>query len=973
MEKKELKKISDYIWDIPESYRQDMQVPGRVFASEKILDDILEDESLEQVINVATLPGIQKYSFAMPDIHEGYGAAVGAVFATDVSGGAISPGAVGYDINCISGDSVVLSDLGFTVPIRKLQSVWQESGVRVLNFSRSAVDRAKTVLFLKRKSRAVYKVKTASGREIKATGDHPFYSEKGMQQLKNLQVGQSSIAVVGFEGVPYKKPSSAVIISRRNVEKTLAKLGRKRGTNGYNLIVKALERRNLLPLTYDHPKLPYLLKLMGFMYGDGSMNFIGKKQDGIVSCFSKYADDLMLIKNDLRILGYNSSKIFQRVKVLDYKGEKRKHISYEFYVNSSSLVVLLAALGVPTGTKVKVEYRVPRWLFHSPLWQKRLFLAAFFGAGLRSPHRRLGKRGCFNCPVLSMAKREHLLRNGKYFLRDIAKLTKEFGVVPTRINQRRRFVDKNGGISWLLELLFSSDTKSLVNLWSRIGFEYNQRRSSIAGVASNYLRLKDRVLQEKKDAVSKIKGLLKLGWSYPMIYRTMGGNPLSLRFIQDVGTKIKKKRNGINFRIPSTFPDFKGYIDDATKNIWGTGATWDKIVSIEKVEDFNDSVYDITVDHPDHNFIANNFVVSNCGVRVLKSGIHFDEIKDKTPHLTKELYKQVPSGVGRSGEMQLSADELDNVLKNGVQALREWNYATDEDIENCESNGKLPDADPGKVSKIAKKRGHDQLGTMGAGNHFVEVQRIDKIFDHDTARRLGLFEGGVVIMIHCGSRGLGHQVATDYIKEMLGAADKYKITLVDKQLACAPFSSPEGQSYFKAMSSAANFAWANRQMITYLVRRAWRKIFDAGELELVYDVAHNIAKIEEYDGKKVVVHRKGATRAFPGQPVLIPGSMGTASYILVGQEGSLKQSFGSSCHGAGRVMSRTKAKKTVRGTDLKKELEEKGISVAAGSMAGLAEEAPLAYKDVEEVVNTVHEIGLAKKVARMRPIGVIKG
>ncbi len=363
----------------------------------------------------------------------------------------------------------------------------------------------------------------------------------------------------------------------------------------------------------------------------------------------------------------------------------------------------------------------------------------------------------------------------------------------------------------------------------------------------------------------------------------------------------------------------------------------------------------------------------NCGVRVLKSGVHFNEIRSKIPQLTQELYKQVPSGVGRGGEVQLSTDELDGILREGVGALRSRGYATDEDLRNCESEGRLPDADPEKVSKTAKKRGHDQMGTMGAGNHFVEVQKIDKIFDEGVAKKLGLFEGEVTVMIHCGSRGLGHQVATDYIEEMLKLSDKYQISLPDRQLACAPFNSPEGRGYWAAMSSAANFAWANRQMITHLVRRGWEKNFGSQKLELVYDVSHNIAKIEEYGGRKVVVHRKGATRAFPNQPVLIPGSMGTASYILMGQESSLRQSFGSSCHGAGRVMSRTRAKRTVRGSDLKKELEEKGVSVAAGSMSGLAEEAPLAYKDVEEVVRVVNEVGLAKRVARMRPVGVIKG
>jgi len=368
----------------------------------------------------------------------------------------------------------------------------------------------------------------------------------------------------------------------------------------------------------------------------------------------------------------------------------------------------------------------------------------------------------------------------------------------------------------------------------------------------------------------------------------------------------------------------------------------------------------------------------NCGVRLLKSAKTYDEIKDKIPELTAAIYKEAPSGVGRSGRLKLVNKELDKILAKGVGQMLEAGYATEDDVKNCESEGRLVEADPELISKHAKDRGRDQIGTLGAGNHFVEIQRVDKIFGGDTAKKLGLFENQICVMVHCGSRGLGHQVATDYIKIMLDSLSKYGITIKDNQLACAPFDSPEGKNYFSVMAAAANFAWANRQMITWEIREAWQKIFGqesraGGELSLIYDVAHNIAKIEEYDGKKVVVHRKGATRAFPGQPVLIPGSMGTASYVLIGTEDSLKQSFGSTCHGAGRTMSRTKAKRLVRGSILKQELEEKGISIQAGSMAGLAEEAPLAYKDIEEVVEVVHQVGIAKKIARLKPVGVIKG
>ena len=385
-----------------------------------------------------------------------------------------------------------------------------------------------------------------------------------------------------------------------------------------------------------------------------------------------------------------------------------------------------------------------------------------------------------------------------------------------------------------------------------------------------------------------------------------------------------------------------------------------------------------------------------CGIRVIRTGVSYEEIKDQVPRLTEELYKEVPSGVGRGGPLKLKRDELEDVLRYGVEKVVEWGYGEEDDLVHCESGGRLEEANISKVSDTAKRRGSDQIGTLGAGNHFVEVQRIDKIFDFRAAELLGLKENEVTIMIHCGSRGLGHQVATDYIKIMSSVLNKYGIELPDRQLACAPFNSPEGEAYFGAMAAAANFAWANRQLITHHVRRAWSKVFGGqmsninSQLSLIYDVAHNIAKVEKYKingkEKELVVHRKGATRAFPpghletpelykeiGQPVLIPGSMGTSSFILVGQEGSMEKSFGSSCHGAGRVMSRTQAKKKVWGEDLKKNLEQKGISVQAGSMSSLAEEAPSAYKDVEDVVRVVHNLGLAKRVVRMKPMGVIKG
>lgn len=381
----------------------------------------------------------------------------------------------------------------------------------------------------------------------------------------------------------------------------------------------------------------------------------------------------------------------------------------------------------------------------------------------------------------------------------------------------------------------------------------------------------------------------------------------------------------------------------------------------------------------------------NCGVRLLVSNLEYDDIKDKAEQIAVALYDKIPSGVGKGGEIKLSAEEMDEVLTEGAEWAIRKNMGVQEDLASMESMGRLKDADPNAVSDQAKKRGFDQLGTIGSGNHFVEVSRVDEIFDDLTAERFGISNKQIVILIHTGSRGLGHQVATDYLKIMLEAMPRYDIKVPDRELACVSFNSEEGQKYYKAMCAAANFAWCNREIITWEIREAWKQLFPKkNELQLLYDVAHNIAKLEDHviDGKlqKLIVHRKGATRSFgpgheeiperfreTGQPVIIPGSMGTASYILAGTSRSMTTTFGSSCHGAGRALSRRASKRQVNVAQLEKELNEKGIYVRAGSRSGVAEEAPEAYKDIDLVIETVHRANIALKVARLRPVSVIKG
>jgi tRNA-splicing ligase RtcB (3'-phosphate/5'-hydroxy nucleic acid ligase) len=371
----------------------------------------------------------------------------------------------------------------------------------------------------------------------------------------------------------------------------------------------------------------------------------------------------------------------------------------------------------------------------------------------------------------------------------------------------------------------------------------------------------------------------------------------------------------------------------------------------------------------------------NCGVRLLAAPFSADELGDRREAVVHEISRAVPAGAGKGGGQRV---DLARVLREGSRVV-----GSEEDVELTESEGRLPGADPTAVSERARGRGAGQLGTMGSGNHFVEVQRVDEILDHGAAEAYGLGEGQVTVLIHSGSRGLGHQVCTDYVRKMDAAMSRYGIELPDRQLSCAPASSPEGRAYLAAMAAAANFAWANRQQIANRVRDAIRRVLGVGAAtgtRQVYDVAHNVAKVERYENRDVLVHRKGATRAFPagsaeiparyrgvGQPVFIPGSMGTASFVLAGEPGSVARAFGSTCHGAGRALSRTAAKKRVHGADLRRELEGRGIVVRTPSNAGLAEEAPFAYKDVERVVEVVERAGLARRVARLTPIGVVKG
>jgi len=384
----------------------------------------------------------------------------------------------------------------------------------------------------------------------------------------------------------------------------------------------------------------------------------------------------------------------------------------------------------------------------------------------------------------------------------------------------------------------------------------------------------------------------------------------------------------------------------------------------------------------------------NCGVRLIRSNLRLSDIKEKTGELIEALYKKIPSGVGSEGSIKLNSREIKNVLLDGAQWAVRRGFGDKDDVEYTEEKGRMNQANPEIISDKAIRRGCSQIGTLGSGNHFLEIQIIDKIYQPEIAQILNLEEGMITLLIHTGSRGFGHQVCTDHLSIMQKAVHRYNINIPDRQLACAPLNSPEGKNYYQAMCCAANFAWANRQCITHWAREIFSQVFRLSQerlgMKLVYDIAHNIAKkeIHKWDGEniKLCVHRKGATRSFPpqhpdlpskyreiGQPVLIPGDMGRFSYVLKGNEEAMNRTFGSSCHGAGRVLSRGAAKRAVGGRNIFEELKEKGILVKARSRATLAEEMSDAYKDSSEVVDVMEKTGISSKVARMRPLGVIKG
>lgn len=991
MRKSDLVQINEYLWEIPKEGRDDARVPARLYASKALLDEILEDKSLKQLSNLTTLPGIQRYALAMPDIHQGYGFPIGGVVATLPPDGIISPGGIGYDINCLAGDTPVLHEHGYTRPIGEMAQTWQSARLSCFALDDPKYESARPVHWFGRPpEEPVYRLVTNAGDEIVATGDHPFWTPDGMVPLDALDAGDR-IARYPFRGVPYEQPDASAIVTEEAFTACLRGLGKSEAGNAIGQSISFLRDINLLPLHYDSPATPYLCKILGFIFGDGSVRFVESSGKGIVSFYGP-PEDLEEIRRDLQRIGISPSRVYSRERPHSietaYDEYEVERTETWFAVRSTAFTALLHCLGAPLGRKTTQEYEVPAWLRAAPRWQQRLFLAALFSAELSSPQTVTDRGYNFQSPTLSMNKHDGYVASGETFLRQIADMLEGFGVAVHPIARRPEQRNQNGVRSLRLRLVVASDPENLIRLWGTIGYEYNRKRRALAAAATHYLTLKQHYTAARRVAAEEAVALSNAGYTTQAIVEELAGDVVNRRFIE---RSLYTPRTA-DPRAAAHFPTFDEYLHEATRGLGDSGMVWDRVARIEPAD--AERVYDFTVDHPDHNFVAGGFVVSNCGVRLMATELDEEEVKPELDDLATLLYKYCPSGVGKDGLFPLTVKELEAVVRDGAEWCLKNGYATEDDLVRTEEGGRLDGADPSKISKKAKDRGRSQLATLGGGNHFLEVDVVRDVFDADAADAFGLRPNQVVVFIHCGSRGFGHQICTDYVRSFQKAVHDYDIQLPDRELVCAPLGSEEGQSYLKAMRGAANFAFANRQVLAHQVRRAFEEVFAPTglpfHLHQVYDLAHNIGKLERHrvDGevKTVCVHRKGATRAFGpgsedvpevyrgvGQPVLVPGSMGTESYVLAGTNEAMDNTFGTCCHGAGRAMSRTQARKTIHGNDLRQQLEAQDITVRAGSLRGLAEEAPFAYKDVRGVIDVVEAAGLARTVARVEPIAVIKG
>jgi tRNA-splicing ligase RtcB len=971
-------KINDYVWEIPEGTEEGMRVPIRIYASETILGYMQRDRTLKQAMNASKLPSIQKRMMVMPDGHEGYGFPVGGVAAFDADDGIVSPGICGYDINCLPPEANLLSKNGYFV---KIKDISKHPTVTFCENGR--LKRSRPLVLMGRKEKNyLLKIKILSGKEIRVTADHPILTDKGMVKAEYLSKN-SRIAVYGFSGVEYSEPNGTEILNEEILTLTCGRMGIK--NNGTARILNNLRLRKLDNIKNDDKRLPTVLRLLGMIFGDGSIPNSKHHKYG-VSIYGK-REDLEVIKSDVQELGF---KCLLRSRYRHHK-IKTHYSEYEFDYNENYLIIanssfatLMVALGAPYGNKTITPYRIPGWILTSELWQKRLFIASYFGTEMSKPITHNGYN--FQCPTFSVNKILTLEENAIDFLIDIKKTLNEFDIDVTNPTHVSGYAyDGKHGETKGFRLSIRSNTQNLMRFFNTIGYEYNIEKMRLGSLAVLFLGYLESARTERYATRSTALMMTTQGIESASIVSLLSKDNTSKGFIEHTiwGRKGKPRIYG-----SLHFSEFC-----SQNEIGKSGLIYDSINSIEK-ESYCGNVYDIMVDNEEHNFIADGIVVSNCGVKLIKTNLSVADVRPKLSVLMDSLFKNVPSGVGSKMNIGFTRTDLERVSMEGVDYIIEKGYGNKEDKETIEEYGLVAGADMSAVSPLAKKRGLHEIGTLGAGNHFLEVQKVDKIADAEKGKAFGLEEGQVVVMLHCGSRGFGHQICSDNLRVLSEYQQRNNIKLDDPELIYAKIGSREADNYLKGMRCAINFAFVNRQVITNSIRKSFVDTFgksaDALGMEILYDVAHNIVKLEEHavDGKrkKLYVHRKGATRAFGpgnpevtakyrayGQPVLIPGSMGSASYVLAGRQEAMDETFGSSCHGSGRVMSRHQAIRDIPASRTLKDLDSKNIVLRIRNKRLISEEAEWAYKDVDDVVASISKSKISDIVARLVPLGVTKG
>jgi tRNA-splicing ligase RtcB len=967
-----LQRVRDHVWEIPRE--GGMGAAARVLASEDLLEQIGDDRTLRQLRNVTHLPGIAEPAVCMPDGHQGYGFPVGGVGATDAETGCISPGSIGYDINCLPADTEVTLSFGRRTSIADLRASFENEQAMVAGDEYVPSD---IRLFTESGEKETSEIETATGDTLRASHEHPVRTPDGMRPISELSPGDT-VSVQPFVGIEDRTPEEFTVLTAADFADENPQIRR------------VLDERGILPLRSTDEAFNHLLKIVGYITGDGAF---GSEE---VTWFYGDPEDLEDLRKDVRAVGFRPSRVYERDRTHDVDGTTFERTEYSFKTTSRALKLVFKKLGAPEGPKVESGFSTPAYLDRLANWQRALYYSAYFGAEMSTPAAQHDKN--LYCPKVSQTRTAGTAAAGETFLRDMASFLSELGI---ETNNVERFeTDSNERHETVrLRLGIKNDSENLIRFFSRVGYRYNRAKRRAAAKAIVYLKRKEHQRDRRARIAADAKVMADGGMSVTEIKQSFEVND---RFIE---RSIWGGRDG-DPRPGQDFPGFEAFCD-ATE----VGDDFTVPVTVESTQERAPCrVYDIGVAHEAHNFVADGFVVSNCGVRMVRTNLTYDDLKGREAELVDALFANVPSGLGGGGIVETDRDTVAEILDRGVEWALDNGYAVPADLDHCEDGGRRPDADPDAVSEKAKDRGRSQVGSLGSGNHFLEVQRVTDVYRPDVADAYGLAPDRIVVLIHCGSRGLGHQVCSDYLREIEREHADLLAELPDKELAAAPAGSELAEDYYGAMCAAINFAWVNRQLITHRTRRVFERVFDREwedlGMELLYDVAHNIGKKEVHevpvdaDGRpapapdavgradrELYVHRKGATRAFPagrpeipaayrdvGQPVIIPGSMGAGSYVLRGGRNSLDVAFGSTAHGAGRTMSRTQAKDEFRGGDVRDDLRDRdGIYVKAQSGGTVAEEAPGVYKDVDEVVRVSESLGIGDRVARTFPVCNVKG